>query len=116
MVVNGSLSKTAVNDAAGAGTELSGLLVAALTILTLLFLTGRYEQLPEATLAAIVIAAVIELVDFPALASLYRAGVRLLLAHVGQVRDVLATAGEGKLDADLYPDLPSALRGAGVRR
>jgi SulP family sulfate permease len=72
MVVNGSLSKTAVNGSAGARTQLSGLVVAALTIVTLLFLTGLFEDLPEATLAAVVIAAVIELVDVPALVRLYR--------------------------------------------
>ena len=72
MVVNGSLSKTAVNGAAGARSQLSGLVVAALTIVTLLFLTGLFEDLPEATLAAVVIAAVIELVDVPALVRLYR--------------------------------------------
>ena len=36
MVVNGSLSKTAVNGVAGARSQLSGLVVAALTIVTLL--------------------------------------------------------------------------------
>ncbi len=72
MVVNGSLSKTAVNGSAGARTQLSGLVVAVLTIVTLLVLTGLFESLPEATLAAIVIAAVIELVDIPALVRLYR--------------------------------------------
>jgi high affinity sulfate transporter 1 len=72
MVVNGSLSKTAVNGSAGARTQLSGLTVAALTIVTLLFLTGLFEDLPEATLAAVVIAAVIELVDIHALVRLYR--------------------------------------------
>lgn len=72
MVVNGSLSKTAVNGGAGAKSQLSGLVVAALTIVTLLFLTGLFEKLPEATLAAVVIAAVIELVDIRALRRLYR--------------------------------------------
>ena len=72
MVVNGSLSKTAVNGGAGAHSQLSGLIVAALTIVTLLVLTGLFEQLPEATLAAVVIAAVIELVDVRALIDLYR--------------------------------------------
>ena len=57
MVVNGSLSKTAVNGSAGAKSQLSGLVVAVLTIVTLLFLTGLFEELPEATLAAVVIAA-----------------------------------------------------------
>ena len=50
MVVNGSLSKTAVNGSAGARTQLSGLVCAALTVITLLFLTGLFEELPEATL------------------------------------------------------------------
>lgn len=72
MVVNGSLSKTAVNGAAGARTQASGLLVAVLTVVTLLFLTGLFENLPEATLAAVVIAAVIELVDYRALVRLWR--------------------------------------------
>jgi high affinity sulfate transporter 1 len=72
MVVNGSLSKTAVNGSAGAKTQLSGLVVAALTVLTLLFLTGLFEDLPEATLGAVVIAALVELVDIHTLIRLYR--------------------------------------------
>jgi high affinity sulfate transporter 1 len=72
MVVNGSLSKTAVNASAGARTQLSGLVVAALTVVTLLFLTGLFEDLPEATLAAVVIAALVELVDVRSLRRLYR--------------------------------------------
>ena len=71
MVVNGSLSKTAVNGSAGAKSQVSGLVVAVLTVVTLLFLTGLFESLPEATLAAVVIAAVIELVDIDALRELY---------------------------------------------
>jgi high affinity sulfate transporter 1 len=76
MVVNGSLSKTAVNASAGANSQLAGLVVAALTVVTLLFLTGLFEELPEATLAAIVIAALIELVDVRSLVALYRFHVR----------------------------------------
>lgn len=72
MVVNGSLSKTAVNGGAGAHSQASGLVVAALTIVTLLFFTGLFEDLPEATLAAVVIAAVWELVDVRSLQRLYR--------------------------------------------
>jgi len=73
MVVNGSLSKTAVNGSAGARTQVSGLAVAVLTVITLLFLTGLFEDLPEATLAAVVITALIELVDYKALVELWRA-------------------------------------------
>jgi len=72
MAVNGSLSKTAVNGSAGAKSQVSGLVVAAMTIVTLLFLTGLFEKLPEATLAAVVIVAVEELVDVDALIRLYR--------------------------------------------
>jgi sulfate permease, SulP family len=72
MVVNGSLSKTAVNASAGANSQLAGLVVAVLTVVTLLFLTGLFEELPEATLAAIVIAALVELVDARSLVALYR--------------------------------------------
>jgi sulfate permease, SulP family len=84
MVVNGSLSKTTVNGEAGAKTQLSGLVVAALTILTLLFLTGLFESLPEATLAAVVIAAVIDLVDVPSLVHLYRVWTRRLGSIYGR--------------------------------
>jgi|KBSMisStaDraftv2_1062788.scaffolds.fasta_scaffold03038_10 high affinity sulfate transporter 1 len=76
MVVNGSLSKTAVNGGAGAKSQVSGLIVAGLTIVTLLFLTGLFEKLPEPTLAAVVIAAVVELVDIAALRRLRRVVVR----------------------------------------
>ena len=72
MVVNGSLSKTAVNGAAGRGRSCPGSSCAVLTVVTLLFLTGLFEDLPEATLAAVVIAAVVELVDFAALRGFYR--------------------------------------------
>jgi sulfate permease, SulP family len=78
MVVNGSLSKTAVNGGAGAKTELSGLVAAVLTVVTLLFLTGLFESLPEATLGAIVIAALIELVDIPSLVGFYGVWTRRL--------------------------------------
>jgi sulfate permease, SulP family len=78
MIVNGSLSKTAVNASSGARTQLSGLVVAVLTVVTLLFLTGLFESLPEATLAAVVVAALIELVDVPALVGFYRVYTRRL--------------------------------------
>ncbi len=83
MIVNGSLSKTAVNVDAGARSQLSGLVVAALTVLTLLFLTGLFEQLPLACLAAVVIAAVIELVDFPALVEFFEAPSKRARQHFG---------------------------------
>ena len=81
MVVNGSLSKTAVNGGAGAHSQVSGLVVAALVVVTLLFLTALFEPLPEATLAAIVIAALVELVDIRTLVGYYR----LTTSRLGRV-------------------------------
>jgi MFS superfamily sulfate permease-like transporter len=86
MVVNGSLSKTAVNGSAGAKTQLSGLFVAAMTVITLLFLTSLFEDLPEATLGAVVIAALVELVDIPSLVRLYR----LYSRRLGRIYGVAA--------------------------
>jgi sulfate permease, SulP family len=115
MVVNGSLSKTAVNVSAGARTQLSGLIVAVLTVVTLLVLTGLFEKLPEATLAAIVIAAVIELVDFPALASLYR----VYTAELGRAYGIAArpdfiAAIAAMLGVMIFDTLPGLFIGIGV--
>ena len=88
MVVNGSLSKTAVNGGAGAKSQVSGLVAAGLTVVTLLFLTGLFESLPEATLAAVVIAAVVELVDYRALVDLYR----LYTRRLGRIYGLAARA------------------------
>ena len=73
MVVNGSLSKSAVNASAGARSQLSGLMVAGLTILTLLASHWTVRGPPRGDPRAVVIAAVVELVDVPGLVSLYRA-------------------------------------------
>jgi MFS superfamily sulfate permease-like transporter len=62
--VSGSLSKTSVADGAGQKTQLSLLIVAALTIVTLLFLTGLFATLPEAVLGAIVIDAAVGLLHW----------------------------------------------------
>ena len=115
MVVNGSLSKTAVNASAGARSQLSGLVVAALTILTLLALTGLFEDLPEATLAAVVIAAVVELVDVPALIRLYRAYSSRLGREFGFVaRPDFIAATAALLGVTVFDTLPGLFIGIAV--
>ena len=54
----GSLSQSAVNDGAGARSELSPLVATVLAIVTVLFLTPVFKNLPEAVLAALIIHAV----------------------------------------------------------
>ena len=56
-VVNGSLSKSAADETAGGKTQMVALVCAGLTLATVLFLTGLFTYLPEATLGAIVIVA-----------------------------------------------------------
>jgi sulfate permease, SulP family len=115
MVVNGSLSKTAVNGSSGARTQLSGLLVAALTILTLLLLTGLFEKLPEATLAGVVIAALVELVDIDSLRALYRVYTRQLGEAYGvAARPDFIAAITAMLGVMVFDTLPGLFIGIGV--
>jgi len=62
--IAGSFSRSAVNDATGAATNLAGGLTAALVLLTLTCLTSWFYFLPKFCLAAIVITSVASLVDF----------------------------------------------------
>ncbi|MFD1707520.1 SulP family inorganic anion transporter [Siminovitchia sediminis] len=61
--VTGGFSRSAVNYQAGARTPLASIITAVLIILTLLFFTGFFYYLPNAVLAAIIIVAVINLID-----------------------------------------------------
>ncbi len=61
--VTGGFSRTAVNDSAGARTPLASIVTAILVLVTLAFLTPLLEALPNAALGAIIISAVIGLVD-----------------------------------------------------
>ena len=115
MVVNGSLSKTAVNGGAGAESQMSGIVVAVLTVVTLLFLTGLFESLPEATLAAVVIAAVIELVDIPALVRLYRVWTKRLGRIYGPAaRPDFLAAVAALAGVLIFDTLPGLFIGIGV--
>jgi MFS superfamily sulfate permease-like transporter len=123
----------AVNGGAGARSQASGLIVA-LTTVTLLLLTGLFERLPEATLGAIVIVAVAELIDFPALRRVSRSCVEagLFFANADFVRARIRKSAESAnpravvLDAETSPsidvtaaqmlaDLANNLRSRGTR-
>ena len=71
-VVNGSLSKSAAGEAAGGKTQVVALVCAALALATVLFLTGLFTYLPEATLGAIVIMALRKYYSLASLKRLYR--------------------------------------------
>jgi high affinity sulfate transporter 1 len=61
--VSTSGSRTAVADQSGAKTQLTGLVGAAVIVLMLLVLPGLFRNLPQPTLAAVVMAAALSLAD-----------------------------------------------------
>ncbi len=58
LACGGSLSQSAVNDGAGARSEMSPLIAAVLSLVTIVALTPLFTDLPEAVLAALIIHAV----------------------------------------------------------
>ncbi|MEQ1701288.1 MAG: sulfate permease [Ilumatobacteraceae bacterium] len=70
--ISASNSRTPVAEAAGSRSQLTGV-VAAITLLVIAVAAPTtFRHLPDASLAAIVIAAAISLIDIPAMARLYR--------------------------------------------
>ena len=61
--VTGGFSRTAVNDSAGARTPLASIVTALLVLVTVLLFTPLFEQLPQAALGAIIVVAVLNLID-----------------------------------------------------
>ena len=69
--VSGGMSQSLVNESAGARTPLSGLVAALFTLFVVLFASGLLRNLPQPVLAAIVLAAVMSLVDVHALKAIW---------------------------------------------
>jgi len=70
--VSGADSRTAMNDSAGGKSQVTGLVAAAVLVLTLLFLTGPLGGLPMAVLSAVLIKAAMGLFNLRSLADLRR--------------------------------------------
>ncbi len=61
--VAGSFSKSAVNDRSGAKTPMAGAIAAGVTIIVVLFFTSFFYNLPECVIAALIIVAVVNMVN-----------------------------------------------------
>jgi SulP family sulfate permease len=70
--VAGGLSRTMVNFAAGAQTQLASLVTAALIALAAMYLTTWFALVPKATLAAVILLAILPLVKIRSIASTWR--------------------------------------------
>jgi len=72
LAAGGSLSQSAVNDGAGAKSELSPVIAAVLSLVTVLALTPLFTDLPEAVLAAMIIHAVSHLMKVAEMRRFYQ--------------------------------------------
>ncbi len=70
--VDGSFSQSALNDASGARTQMAGVVTALLVAVVLIGLTGLLADLPNAVLGAIIIVAVLGLINVREMRRLYR--------------------------------------------
>jgi high affinity sulfate transporter 1 len=88
-VVAGSLSKSTVADLAGQRSQLASIMNAGLILLTVVFLAGLFEALPEAVLGAVVIDAAIGLLDVAGLRRVAAAGRRDFAAYMAAMIGLL---------------------------
>ncbi|WP_082467984.1 SulP family inorganic anion transporter [Leifsonia sp. Leaf264] len=100
MPAAGGFSQSAVNQGAGARSQVSALVTVVLAVVVALFLGPVLSLLPQATLASMVIVAVIGLIDVRGLARLARINPRdfwiaLSTAVVGLVAGLLAAVAVG---------------------
>jgi high affinity sulfate transporter 1 len=65
-------SRTAVGDAAGSKSQVTGLVAAAAIAAVLLFLTGFLQYIPTATLGAVLVSAAVHLIDVKTLRTLWQ--------------------------------------------
>ncbi|EEB12661.1 sulfate transporter, putative [Pediculus humanus corporis] len=69
---SGSLSRSAVNNASGVRTPLGGLYTGVIVIVALLFFTPYFYFIPKASLAAVIIAAVVFMVEVKVVKPMWR--------------------------------------------
>jgi high affinity sulfate transporter 1 len=101
-VVDASLSQTATAEAAGAKSQLSSLIAAALVLATLLFLAPLFADLPQPVLGAIVITGVLSLIDVDEMRRFWRwRRTDFVLAVAAMVGVLLTTVLTGMLLAVL---------------
>ena len=105
--VSGASSRTAMSDAAGGRTQVSGLVAAAAVALVLLFLTGPIAHIPIAALSAVLVTAALSLLDIATLRIFYRIDRREFVLSLLATLGVVAV---GAVDAILVVLVLSILR------
>lgn len=72
MPVTGSFTRSAINHASGVRSTLGGVVTTVLVVLSLVYLTQSFQFIPKATLAAVIITAMIFMVEFRAAVETWR--------------------------------------------
>lgn len=107
--VAGSLSRSALNFAAGARTPLAGVVCAVLMTLVLVSSTGTLERVPRTVLAATIIVAVIGLIDFATLRRSWNYDRADALAWLGTAIGVLGMGVEAGISIGIGLSLTALL-------
>jgi high affinity sulfate transporter 1 len=105
--VSGADSRTAMSDAAGGRTQVTGLVAAATVGIVLLFFTGPLRYVPIAALGAVLVKAALSLVDIPSLKAIYRIEPREFALSVIAMAGVVAV---GAIRAILFAVALAILR------
>ena len=74
---NGALSRGAVNNSSGVRTPFGGLYTGIIVILALLFFTPYFFYIPRATLAGVIIAAVVFMIEVKVVKPMWRSKSKL---------------------------------------
>jgi high affinity sulfate transporter 1 len=89
--VSGGMSQSLVNESAGAQSPKSGLVAALITLVVVLFAAGMLRNLPQPVLAAIVLAAIMGLVDLKALRHIWHFSRGEFICAIAAVAGVLTS-------------------------
>ncbi|XP_044731995.1 sodium-independent sulfate anion transporter-like [Chrysoperla carnea] len=92
MPTTGSFTRTAVNHASGVQTTLGGIFTAILVLLSLGFLTSTFSFIPKATLAAVIITAMIFMLEAHAVVLLWKTKKMDLAIYIITVLSCLFTS------------------------
>lgn len=80
MPITGSFSRSAVNHASGVQTPLGGIFTGIMVLLALGFLTPYFAFIPKASLAAVIISAVIFMIEYEVVKPMWRSSKKDLIA------------------------------------
>ncbi|XP_008197201.2 sodium-independent sulfate anion transporter [Tribolium castaneum] len=80
MPITGSFSRSAVNHASGVRTPLGGVYTGIMVLLALGFLTPYFAYIPKASLAAVIISAVIFMIEYEVVKPMWRSSKKDLVA------------------------------------